>query len=631
MQRPLPKSSRSDTHLPRLSRQVSNTSDASRTSHTSRTRERPRPRQNSRKQSGESVEIDDEGHEAGVVDEDEEGWESGEEANGSGGKGKNRQPADDPMSAAMRRTVSDTAATTASPHVEPERVADDSAIVDSPTPLPVDKRAPPSHITHLTRGFAGSVHTPDPAAQTPAHTLNDPTHIMPAHQIKHQASARSLHALATIEGDTSRKSSSRRLSSVRAESPLSATRTDSSRSAGEIAPGLRSASGTTGLPDTQVAKAKEAKEPKATSPSFPFPKVSPSQPLSSQPISTSPETAPPRAAEQADTAEAASNAPRSRQVSGRHPVIRHRPSNSSIRSVQSLRAPPHPLNSPTGYRTGIASTTATTMASPMKDKRGPSMHHPPIAPPVVYPEVAQGQGYLPESDEAVPILAAAAPSEVVGNGPAPKMPRTSSFSSARSLKGIFGPTRNDAASSAGSSQPPTPARRKTALELASAASRLHSTNDPVQYHQSLGHSSTVAETAHLISRFLPPKKIRRPSWEIHSQLTPEGYLNVGLQNGDYREAHESLIRTMKTLGVDTPSGVGSRRAMSRSVSHGYGYGHGTGLLGLGSGSGEENMGLLRGKNGPLVVSRGGWRGKTPFELSVERVMAQRPQRGLSGM
>jgi hypothetical protein len=67
------------------------------------------------------------------------------------------------------------------------------------------------------------------------------------------------------------------------------------------------------------------------------------------------------------------------------------------------------------------------------------------------------------------------------------------------------------------------------------------------------------------------------------------------------------------------------------VSHGYGYGHGTGLLGLGSGSGEENMGLLRGKNGPMVVSKGGWKGKTPFELRVERVMAQRPQRGLSGM
>jgi hypothetical protein len=515
------------------------------------------------------------------------------------------------MSAAMRRTVSDTMAIADAS----TRTLDQAILIDSPQPLPADKQ--PAPITQRTTGFAGVVHTPDPGAQTPAHALNDPTHVMPAHQIKHQQSVRSLHALVTAEGggDGVRKPlGPPRGAAARTESPGRPARTASERSEG-----VQSTEGTTALPDTVSAATNEASK----SPSFPFPNIPPTQEAKeAEPLMPTP------------PASTESIGPRSRQVSGK-PSIRHRPSNSSLRSNQSFRAPPHPLNSPTGYRTGIAGTAGATLTSPMMDKRGPSMHHPPIAPPVVYRELATGQGWeTPEDPEADQ-----RPSRPVDVNGAAKMPRASSFSSARSFKGIFTPSWNDGSpSSTANPQPPTPSRRRTALELASAASKLQSTNDPVQYHHSLGHSSTVAETVHLISRFLPLKKIRRPVWEVTSQYTPEGYVPIGLTNGDYREAHESLIRTMRSMGLEGQgSGVGGRRTMSRSASQGYGHG----LLTLSSypngpissvfGTEESTgVGVVKGRNGPIFVSRGGWRGKTPFELSVERVLAQRPQRPLSG-
>lgn len=204
---------------------------------------------------------------------------------------------------------------------------------------------------------------------------------------------------------------------------------------------------------------------------------------------------------------------------------------------------------------------------------------------------------------------------------------------------------------------------------------MQSTSDPVAYHASLGHSTATAETAHLISRFLPPKKVKRPVWEVPSTVTPEGELCIGLTNGDYREAHESLIRTMRTLGgphsdhhyhpsshsshshsgtqqsrpvtpgltalAQVAPGTAARRALNRTSSYGYT----NGLLGMSTsslnstsssaaGSGEDGaaaaVGGFKGKRGEMVVLKGGWNGKTAFELSVERCFAQRPQRGVAG-
>lgn len=245
------------------------------------------------------------------------------------------------------------------------------------------------------------------------------------------------------------------------------------------------------------------------------------------------------------------------------------------------------------------------------------MHQPPIAPPVIYREIAQGHGYDEPEGEITPVQ------------PQSQMARKSSVSSQHNLRAIFAPTSGRAEvkpSSTRSSMGPPGHRRKTATEVAAAAARLHTTNDPALYHQSLGYPSSSAETAHLISRFLPPKKVTRPSWEITAEQVREGRAGstVGLTDGDYREAHESLVRTMRELGVSQ----GSRR-ISRNVSHHSLLGGGGMSSSLGGGAGvDEGLGTLQGRSGTLLVSKGGWGGKTPFELGLERVMAQRPQRSL---
>jgi hypothetical protein len=164
-----------------------------------------------------------------------------------------------------------------------------------------------------------------------------------------------------------------------------------------------------------------------------------------------------------------------------------------------------------------------------------------------------------------------------------------------------------------------PHRRPTAMEAASAASRLHTTNNPALYHQSLGYSTASAETAHLISRFLPPKKSTKPSWIITPEMMQDGQPHIGITEGDYRDAHDSLLRQMREMGTGSSSsmagGVGSRKSGNRITSS---------LLSVGQGS-HSAVGMIKSRNGPLDVTRGGWRGKSPFELSVERCLAQRPR------
>ena len=306
--------------------------------------------------------------------------------------------------------------------------------------------------------------------------------------------------------------------------------------------------------------------------------------------------------------------------------MKHRTSNSSLRSLQSFRVPPHPLNSPNGYRSGQPTDGGPT--SP--DRPGvPSTHHPPLAPPILHRELVTGHGWdIPEDEES-----ASSPVQrtvTLPNGPGrtgsarPISRRQTSISSTKSLQSIFHPTTSPSAGSASPAQSMTSRRRRTALEATAKAAKYQTTNDPVLYHHSLGHSSTSAETAHLISRFLPPKKVPRPSWEI-SVDNLESHSGVGLSKGDYREAHESLIRSMREIDISTPASKQASRKMSYQSllgSQARSEAEPEDTQGLGVG-----IGFVNGRNGPMVVARaGGWRGKTPFELSVERCLAQRPVR-----
>ena len=406
------------------------------------------------------------------------------------------------------------------------------------------------------------------------------------------------------------------------------------------------------------------------------------------------------------------SAPRSRQVSGApassgqgQKTLKHRYSNSSIRSIQSLRAPPHPLNSPTGYRSHMAPATTSSgytptsagyagagpsgLASPSRAKP-PSMHYPPAAPPIINPEQAAGHAWeIPEDGE----YRAEGSSESSGarrgmegsagslrqsqsqtqdsgsknKGKAP-MARSGSFASVRSITNILsgvtvssssahGQDNTHASSTTASGDSPRPNRRRTALEATSLASKYRTTSSAAEYHSSLGYPSTSAETAHLISRFLPPKKVKRPAWDISPEDMRSGNLpasGIGLTNGDYREAHESLVRTMRNLGVDgdgvhgASGGMGGlglgRRGLSRSTSGLMGQGSGLsplsrtggdeGQTGQGQALGQglgQGLGVVRSAQGSLTVAKGGWNGRTPFELSVDRCLAQRPTyRGVSG-
>ena len=322
--------------------------------------------------------------------------------------------------------------------------------------------------------------------------------------------------------------------------------------------------------------------------------------------------------------------------------IKHRASNSSMRSLQSLRAPPHPLNSPTGYRSGLpASRSGSSLTSPIKD-RGPSMHHPPIAPPVVYREVATGHGWdIPEDEEyATPIVRSVTlpngPNGASSPGPASARlhQRQVSASSTKSLHGLLRPQASPSSSTSSHLRPPgtSPRRRQTALEQTTKAAKYASTTDPILHHHSLGHSATSAETAHLISRFLPQRKVTRPKWEI-SVENLDTHSGIGLSRGDYRDAHESLIRSMRELGANQGvNKTASRRLSYQSLLGSRDVSTPRAVSAIGDGDVDGpgvSVGMVVGRNGPMVVARGGgWKGKTPFELSVERCLAQRPFRPL---
>lgn len=672
-QRPLTKASRSDTHLPTLSRTTSIKSEASEASAQSSDPSASRPKNKNRSKSGESVLIlSEDGKESVEVDSEEEGWESGEEeekeTKPKAKSGRSKQDAS-ATSAAMRRTVSDTQAEV------PPKAGDVKAVVDTSLdlrPVVSGESAHSDHHTHLTRrttGFAGAIHTPAPDPAMEAQALknvstphyNDPTHVMPAHQIRHQQSARSIHmtpnasstdvgGLSAIDGEKTPKPGS----VVRTGSGQGHKRQHSQPAAPkdssvvEHPQKTRSTEGS-GLPPQQGAE---------VSPSFPFPKmqspeqavtsppaidsvVSPSVPPSSQPLQ---HTTPPSSTEsvpqkQRSSAPPAPNQklpePRQRLASGAEPRLRHRYSNSSLRSIQSLRAPPHPLNSPTGgYRSGLptvaTSRPGSAFNSPQKgERKGPNMHHPPIAPPVVYREVATGEGWpSPEEAGSNDTSTLARPP---ANGSSRANDRKSSFSSQRSLQGLMtmSKSRTTPGTAGGGIQarPPVPSKRRTAIEVASAAAKMPTTNDPAEYHHSLGYPASSAESAHLISRFLPQRKNRHFDWEITSENS-EQHSGIGLSRGEYRDAHESLVRMMKEMTV-SPIVAPTRRPVNRALSYQTLLGPvapGGPVVGGGLEEGGQQVGTTRGRNGMLAVAKGGWKGRTPFEMSFERVAAQRPQR-----
>lgn len=569
----------------------------------------------------------------------------------------------------MRRTVSDTQAELPTKSTSTPAIDTGGELVESPLGLEPNHQ-PPSK--QKTTGFAGTIQTPAPDAEMEAQALhnintpgwNDPTHVMPAHQIRHQKSARSMTTMSAVEpvsGPSSLRPSSG-TEGERTPRPGSMMRTGSGKimqreqvpSATDNDVQLRPngptqtrSTGGSGMPKEGIDE----------SPSFPFPKL-PSQ----KPSSNIQQPTPPSSTESAVKGTTQpSELPRQRKASGTDGAphrLRHRPSNSSLRSIQSLRAPPHPLNSPTGYRSGLP-TYATSRAgsqfnSPQKsERRGPSMHQPPVAPPVVYRETASGQGWDAQgSTDGNPRAASKAQISEGQRAPASvsmtpdsrtrqAADRTSSFSSTRSLQGIMSSTGIGRRANTGTISPPAsinaPQSRPKAADLAAAAVKMPTTNDPVVYHHSLGYPATSAETAHLISRFLPPKRTKRPEWEITDE-NASTHSGIGLPKGAYRDAHESLIRMMRDMGNPAPQMA--RRATNRTVSQHSLLSsgpNGRSNLGPQDAASASNgtltpgvgVGVTRGRNGPMVVARGeGWRGKTPFELSVERCVAQRPTRAM---
>ncbi|ORX36711.1 hypothetical protein BD324DRAFT_651196 [Kockovaella imperatae] len=648
--RPLNKSSRSDTHLPRLSRTTSLTSNPSDQALA------VRPKIKDRKRSGESVEVVDEDGEAvsRPVESSEEEWEeSGDEkqaqppvrpsASSTKLKGKAKIVAAE-ASTPMRRTQSDTQAQ------PPSR---SRSIITSPLALQAigsgdlvgsggsngSASSGPLHPRQRTLGFAGPQAVGDPQTNAQKHInemmphWNDSTHVMPAHQLRHQ---KSFSALSQGGGERTRS-----VSNGTHHAPVMNRRvTESSMDQTEEEEEDDE--------DGQILINKShGSSPKAPTIGKRDEPVPTSQPMTDD----TPRTSRMRKSAPADAI--GSGRPHQRHVSAANSThrLRHRPSNSSLRSLQSLRAPPHPLNSPTGYRSGLPpSRSGTASNSPVKE-RGPSMHHPPIAPPVVYREVATGHGWdIPEDGElGTPVKRSATlPNGSSGSStPAKSRPmerRQASISSTKSLQSHLRPQPSPSSSTTShprsrttsSATLTTPRRRQTALEVTTKASKLQSTNDPVLYHHSLGHSSTSAETAHLISRFLPQKKATRPQWEISIDNLDE-HSGIGLSRGDYRDAHESLIRSMRELGVSTTSTKQAARRLSYQSLLGTTRDVTSSRSGLGIAGGADGemaqdgmgvgVGMVSGKNGPMIVAKGGgWRGKTPFELSVERCLAQRPVR-----
>lgn len=655
------KATRSETNLTSLSRvnsRHSNSSNSRNNSrHSSRANSPNRPAATGRQRSDtsvHSVQLDEAGNPTAEVDSGEEGWE--DEAKRS--RQETPKAAEGPD---LRRTKSD-------PHPDRSAGGSDDGSSSSRLPHPV---------TRKTTGFAGPTQTPDPLITTYSHALNDPTHIMPAHQIKHQQSARSLHAsqghpqTPALEHGIERTPSMGRRSDVarrsmpgmsRSSSHVSVRRTESpgvlaevkrvesglsmTKTAGETPPATRppdsateSSVSSADQTDTGATRMDDDESKRlSTSPSYPFPRLA--SEITAEPLSASPATITHISPPQQTNDQA-----RSRQVSAvssQAPrTLRHRYSNSSIRSVQSLRAPPHPLNSPTGYRTGIH-PAGSTQTSPRRSK-GPSMHHPPIAPPVISSDMANGHRWisnnLPEEADAFPQRQAQNGGSGGKNGGGAPIGRTSSFSSIRSIATLLGntslgsttasPQSNSSATQAHSR--PHPSRRPTAFEATSKASRLRSTADPAAYHASLGLPPATADTAHLISRFLPPPKAPRPEWEISPAEAHAGHVGIGLTNGDYREAHEALVRTMITMGVEKANvATGTSRAASYIGSNGA-ITPRQPAMSISSIDEVVGVGMVKGSKGGLMVSRGGWEGRSPFLLSVDRCLAQKPVRGIPGI
>lgn len=609
--RPPSKSSRSDTHLPRLSRNASATSIASDSS---------RPG-NDRKRSGESVTVlSEDGVERPEQPVEGEGegeeWESGEDETvimtKSRGKGKDRSSG---ASTPMRRSTS-------APMSHEGAVAMQKG--DSMGAALASARPQTPHLQRQkTTGFAGSVIPPDPHTASELvhgevnHHYNDAMHVMPAHQVKHQKSARSLHALA-MEAEERPIAAPHRMSSGGASGP-SAASAGSDHSVPDVVRRNPTRTGSTlgsGLPPGVHDEGRQT--------SFPFPKAGTPSPADSkrelnpvketitdQPLSQSPRQA-------------------SRQRTSSRSV-RHRRSNSSLRTSQTTRASPHPLNGPR--------PSSVYTASPTKVK-GPSLLQPPLALPVVYKETASGAGYdIPENEEVGPLHASTSSWQTAGPSDSSRDgigARKSSFSSINSLRGnlssmLGGKAPASPSASAEATRVPSGRqmiRRKTAMELAEAASKMSTTSDQALYHHSLGYSPAAAETAHLVSRFLPPKRGRRPTWEVTPTERVEGTAPPGLLKSNYRDAHESLVRMMKDA-----SGPVARRSLSRNQS-GYSIRPSASAVSLAnteqSADAETGIGLgvVPGSN-TLHLKRGWWRGRSPLELSVERCLAQRPQRTLN--
>ena len=489
------------------------------------------------------------------------------------------------MSLAMRRTLSESIA--GAPTQSPEQLSVQPASITSPISAKKSLTDPPSLMTRKTTGFSGALHpAPEP----------EPEPVEPPNLKRVQ----SVKELAHEAIETERKITARKLAMMDIEQQA---RDEEDR---PVPPNRTRSTEGSGLPPDA-----EQRQKIETSPSFPFPR------LGEHPTGESSQMA-------------------NRSASGMAPRLRQRSSNTSLRSTASYRAPPHPLNTQPQPRTANHSRAGSTAVSPDEYDIRRSMHHPPIAPPVINTESAEGHTWdLPEDRETSRSSSSMGPPG--GIRPPPLVSRRDSTTSQRSLRAIFQPTssRAQASTSMGPSTSSSgqqardslnghagtgPTRRMTAIEAAAAASRLSTTNNAALYHQSLGYSPSASETAHLISRFLPAKKSTKPPWNITPEMVQDGQPHLGLTDGDYREAHDSLIRQMRELGS-----VSSSRRQDRRVSKPPMGGLGVPAV-VRNGVEGSSMGTIKTRNGPLNVSRGGgWGGKTPFELGVERCLAQRPK------
>lgn len=510
------------------------------------------------------VVVDDDGHEVAVEEgEGDEEWDDEDTPPKRPTSAQEQQEEEedsdkDPMSQAMRRTMSASVATVKTQ--SPEEMSIKPASITSPVSSTKSRPGPeaPTLMTRKTTGFSGKHPEPSP----------EPVEVVPLRRVQ------SVKELAAEAIGSERKATIEKLAMMDKDKEHEHQHEPKQKShSGPAGPSRTRSTEGSGMPEHKLSQLE-------TSPSYPFPRVLDNQGLERK----------------------ASNG------------LRHVPSNTSIRSTISYRAPPHPLNSSLGYHAGQHARTASTALTVDTDMRR-SMHQPPLAPPVINREAAEGHTWdLPESQ----------PQSV---STPPPMSRRESTSSQRSLRAIFQPTSSRMQMTSGSNGPapppqngPIPNRRPTAMEAAAAASKLHTTTNQALYHKSLGYSTASAETAHLISRFLPAKKTPKPRWILTAESNPD---DIGIPQSEYRESHDALLRQMKEMGMPPSSsksasntGSGFRKA-SRYTSN---------LLTVGYGrESSVGMGIIKSKNGPLQITRGGWRGKTPFDLSVERCLAQRPR------